>query len=401
MVNGYLTHGGSSGRRAIGSAAARAATSPAASRAVSAAMAAASRVGPIAGGAAIAAAAMLAYDYYRREQERRKPFDPLPPGAAPHTFVGPGSGNWVLDRDCGDLLPVKWIAKGSGPSCNILGEHDYWIFGRMGNVPPDRWDAGVLFYAHQWDPVPYYISPSGYWYNYTTHWRTWRNYGAREVPPPDALTADGLPGHTKRTLAPPAAPPRVGLYAPHYNPGWTSDPADIAPPRPWHRLPGYKQGTKDLTNPDTEGINDRDLVDDTYTHVDPPVLHWASNGPDVVISRAAVHRHARRSPGRGEKERKVKSGRGAYRVLRWALELTEFKDAVDSIYEAIPGAPRVSWATFRVAYIYEHWDEVDLNQAVYNLVYNQLEDAIVGGAMRRVADSRNRLGQRPGDVWGI
>lgn len=401
MVNGYLTHGGSSGSRAVGTAAARAVASPAASRAVSAAMAAASRVGPIAGGAAIAAAAMLAYDYYRREQERRKPFDPLPPGSAPHTFVGPGSGDWVLVRDCGDLLPEKWVAKSELASCNILGEHDYWPKGRMGQIPPTRWDSGVYFYMHQWNPEPYKINSSGWRYNHSAFWRKWRNYGTKEVPAPDALAPDGLPGHTKRTLAPPSAPPRVGLYAPHYAPGWTSDPADIAPPRPWHVVPGYKRGTKDLTNPDTDGLKDRDLVDDTYTHVEPPVLHWESNGPDVVVSRAAVLRHARRSPSKGEKERKVRAGRGAYRVLAWALELTEFKDAVDSIYEAIPGAPRVSWVTFRVGYIYENWDKVDLNQAAYNLVYNQLEDAIVGGAMRRVADSRKRLGQRPGDVWGL
>lgn len=99
-----------------------------------------------------------------------------------------------------------------------------------------------------------------------------------------------------------------------------------------------------------------------------------------------------RPPGVGVKERKAEV-RGAVQAVhtfssRVFGETTEFIDAIDAFYEALPEdfqkrqramrhgkAPKL---TDKLALLYRHWNDVDLNKAIDNLVLNQIEDKLVG-----------------------
>ena len=97
-------------------------------------------------------------------------------------------------------------------------------------------------------------------------------------------------------------------------------------------------------------------------------------------------------PRRGEKETKF-SGRlgGVHRFLVvWGMTPTEWLDFIDALYAALPGHvrgdPRYHGSVAnRVRAIYENLDEIDVAQAIENVIYNQIEDAIIGRAQGALA----------------
>lgn len=99
-----------------------------------------------------------------------------------------------------------------------------------------------------------------------------------------------------------------------------------------------------------------------------------------------------------EKERKIRVPAVLRRVLSAAYALTETKDAIEAIWEALPKelqeSTRKSGKTRKGAIIgegraystvndkarqlYDHWDEVDLEQAMINLAVNHVTDEMLG-----------------------
>ena len=94
------------------------------------------------------------------------------------------------------------------------------------------------------------------------------------------------------------------------------------------------------------------------------------------------------------------------RIHRYAYEpATELKDFVESIYNALP--PDVRGQCKGIACmtekIWSNMDKLDWNEAMHNLAYNEVEDAIVGRlhGLAGTAARRLRLGSgtkitRPG-----
>lgn len=95
-------------------------------------------------------------------------------------------------------------------------------------------------------------------------------------------------------------------------------------------------------------------------------------------------------PKPGEKEKKMKTGLPPGKVAAVINAATEGADAIDAIYGALPGKLRGSlyWSgqattpQERALAIYNHFDEIDWEKAVGNLVANQLEDAFIGAVGR-------------------
>lgn len=87
-------------------------------------------------------------------------------------------------------------------------------------------------------------------------------------------------------------------------------------------------------------------------------------------------------PGRGVKERKAALVIGGT-LSKIVSGLTETNDAVKAIWDALPKEYRSKGKLNiqdRLRDLYNHWDKVDLPQAVANLIQEQLQDAFYGKA---------------------
>lgn len=104
--------------------------------------------------------------------------------------------------------------------------------------------------------------------------------------------------------------------------------------------------------------------------------------------RPSTHVNARPKP--NEKERKVRPLSGSvYRVIARALShVTEGLEIVDAFWDALPekfrkremakrhGKPPNSQEKLRQIWL--HWDQINLNEAIDNIVKNELEDRVFG-----------------------
>lgn len=125
---------------------------------------------------------------------------------------------------------------------------------------------------------------------------------------------------------------------------------------------------------------------------DPGVVIVHPPGPPVKPTVPGV-------PAPGVKERKF-TGRNralleAFRATqRFFHGVTEYGDMVDAIYEALPdrlqkeglNPAEKSWE------IYKHLDDVNMSEAIKNLLWNQVEDYVIGKGFKSVQDAANRLG---------
>lgn len=102
---------------------------------------------------------------------------------------------------------------------------------------------------------------------------------------------------------------------------------------------------------------------------------------DSVAPPAAAPPHETKPPPPGTKEKKVKLSlfwRGAKKAMS---EITEYGDAMDDIYNAIPESvrgKRKRGRKKRWAYVYAHVNDVDWGDAVWNILKDQAEDMFYG-----------------------
>lgn len=120
-------------------------------------------------------------------------------------------------------------------------------------------------------------------------------------------------------------------------------------------------------------------------------------GPPRIVGND----HHAKPPRKGERERKIQS-----RSARVAAEvydaITEGVDFVDALHKSLPKhLRRGRSASGKLADLWDHWDRVGVNQAIANLLYNQVEDKLIGGIIQK-----SRKGYRKGlrdtigdDVW--
>jgi len=109
-----------------------------------------------------------------------------------------------------------------------------------------------------------------------------------------------------------------------------------------------------------------------------------------------------------DKERKMKAGPRLAKVLRFLGAATEAGDAIDALYKALPQQYRPRWkntkyvkrnVTYRekLKALYDHWEHLPMDEAVYNLLHEATQDMIYG----RLGKIGGKISHRLGHDYGV
>lgn len=168
---------------------------------------------------------------------------------------------------------------------------------------------------------------------------------------------------------------------------WTDKWLKPAVIRPLRTLPIRREVLrsipKQLADPSVGKIQRRERTVDLETRPEKalykrPAIEVAVNGGKGggIITKPPRVVYHREVPTREKKAQwKINLGRiiGGYHVA------TEINDFFESLAEAIPGKPcSKEPGFFRALCVLEHWDEINVSQAVKNIIANEIEDQIVG-----------------------
>lgn len=124
--------------------------------------------------------------------------------------------------------------------------------------------------------------------------------------------------------------------------------------------------------------------------------HQPAPSPGGNAPPPAVHEYA--PPRQGERERKAySSGKLGLLLLGTLGKVTEALDVLEALHDALPPEFKAGWYKLHkrggeefylrrrsaspqemVADLWAHWNEIDLNDALVNIIKNQLEDAAIG-----------------------
>lgn len=102
--------------------------------------------------------------------------------------------------------------------------------------------------------------------------------------------------------------------------------------------------------------------------------------------------HTAAPPRRGNKERKLIFSPPPGSPLGALFHLsTESLDLVNALYYAIPESKRPDRASFptKLRYVYTHFEDIDLDKALRNVLYMQLQDRLIG-KVGQIAGKANR-----------
>lgn len=122
-------------------------------------------------------------------------------------------------------------------------------------------------------------------------------------------------------------------------------------------------------------------------------------GPRPHPRPEAVHKPV---PGR-VKEKKGRSNSGRlllfYRAVRKAWhEADESLEKVDILYDSLPGwvrnRERAKMPHEKIAALLRNWQHIDVSAAVYGLIENEVEDAVIGRGFKSLEDAFEKLGVR-------
>ncbi len=297
------------------------------------------------------------------------------------------SADWSKQVDIGDY---HWHV---GPACHGNPISRFSIQNRLdcGVAPGYAWPSG-------WADHPY---PDGGVFIGAWFW--------------DNLSKTGLGyplmqyyGTLHRDVSP-AQNPKVFYYAPEIIPG-TAYPAldpmvlpigqPVAVPRP---IP-YKAIPR--ARPDTHRAESTKRGPVPRRSPEPVYITWAPPGYPVVPVQdipweltlnpvtgdtrlAASGGHKLEPPGKNTKERKAKLLAGSVGIKRGLNIITESVDVLEAIFWALPANRR--WGAYtpqeKLKRIYLYYDEIDMSDAILNLLYNEVQDRIVGGLSSKVTKS--------------
>lgn len=125
-------------------------------------------------------------------------------------------------------------------------------------------------------------------------------------------------------------------------------------------------------------------------------------GPQGVSGRLAPPVFVPRGPRRNERKGMLALDKKSL-GLRVFSDMTEAFDVISAIYEAIPedvrGKRRRS-PTNKVAFIFTHWRDVDVENAIVNLIKNEIEDRLIGAAGKQLSKFAREQGLPHGVQMG-
>lgn len=273
------------------------------------------------------------------------------------------------------------------------------------NLPPGSltdpaWSDGGSYWRLRWyynGIVHNHVDPSlpiPAWIPDNYHWWLWTEIRAPKSTYPSAPSAIPEPGriveHPGSAWDPsmwPNDPPPVRaipMPTPRFPPGI-----------PWAMIPRYngwrdgtweRSSTYDKPMPSVVPRPDGETIIDTDSpNTPPPVTPYA---PPVA----------------GTRERKLSSRHGWLldlfrRTQSLFHELTEVGDGIDAVYEALPQWLRdklerggyMSPAD-KLKAIYDNFHLIDMDKAIVGLVWNHVEDYVIGKGFKGVSDAAKRLG---------
>ena len=263
-------------------------------------------------------------------------------------------GQWCLANTCPDHTFNKSLDKWGGaggasyPACNALGtaclEQAACVYDLPVRVAPLPNCTGT-------PAVPRLLMIGGkgsgggirakFWFKSQTY-ETWIKYPKAMNRPADWVNAD-IPAVQDPWFLPinrPVTPP-------------TRSPTPSLPPRgdPIPGIPERSTGTYGTTS--------------------------TSPNPSRPVPRTRP-----RPPQQGEKEKKGAIRKGMAQLLELAYAATEVSDLIDAVYQALPKRLQKKGLTpqGKAVVLYRNADQIDLNQAVLNIVKNHFTDAVIGRA---------------------
>lgn len=255
---------------------------------------------------------------------------------------------------------TQWYATFRGPA------NDHPLF------PTIKQFRTVLVYRHNVNPGPATAPDYTYIEPYTAPPRVLPNPAVRTPSPSGTpvVTPIGVPDL-------PVVPPQLDPFALPV----------IAPLQPYRAVP-YRLLPHRQPNPWRSPVEQP-----TWGPLPMPapvVLEQA--GPTLVFQGGGVKVGAppslgRHGKGRGVKEAKVKLTRAMAISIHVGGKLTEGVDAVDALYDALPDevkphigrhVKKTVQPHIKAKLVYRHFDKIDVQEAIINLIENEIEDRVIG-----------------------
>lgn len=101
-------------------------------------------------------------------------------------------------------------------------------------------------------------------------------------------------------------------------------------------------------------------------------------------------------PPKGEKERKIKGGYNRIRQFLGQLlsGISEVNDVIEALWDALPESAQTEGANLREKFndLYQNVDDIDMAEAVQNLVENQVEDKYLAQGFQALNEAYENLG---------
>lgn len=309
------------------------------------------------------------------------------------------------------IFAAKWHV--THPEAYRLANGPWW-YDDPWDKPPTALEPYVTFdgpltgqaidYSHGWN-IPEGVNEYGVWIasgqgaNRGAHHSTYSlvRYGEAS-----GYTIEPYLAHPAIQVLP------AGLANP--TPGTGATPMPVAPP--YYAIPGL------IPHPNSDSGNGEAPRPTPVTGGD-PTWQVVITPPQPGQASAPVPAKfipVPRTPPRDNVKEKKATVSGAAGILRVVGLVTESLDAINAGWEAIPEEKRPGmkrnkkgeWKrvwnpnpTFKVKYLYEHWDQVDAGQFAANLIKNQIEDYVIGRASSATSKAAKPWYDRTGRPVGF
>lgn len=322
--------------------------------------------------------------------------------ADPAQAAGYDLAGWTVTTSCGDAAYVNKLSVSSVCNYTAVATKTNWDanLDKIHRTGPVSGKYRYYFRAARWMEFPYMDATH---VGHRQGVMAWKDYLVAGAPDPDTLAGDLLlpeippayipswwAGATPAVNPAPILPNLLPQFFPEVLPIGNYAPMPVMVPYrdipASHELPKYWPNAPYIEHPPSPvwspGLKPYQVP--IISRVEwPPVP--ASSSP-----------HNRLPPGRGTKERKVRV-RGIpssmYAVREVLSGFTEAFDFLEALYRAIPDKKKPRYKNTKFAWkappyqvmadhVYKHLSDIDVPQAIQNVLTNELQDQIIGRLSR-------------------